>query len=124
MSTRDKLINYVSMALGGILGFVLGILIYKRTMERAAEIAREEALENGTVIGDEDGEYADAATGLLDPEDVAQLMNDDDISLWDNDDTYRDEDSQSVEMGTNIRTNGFKNDSTNGSPNGAFKGSI
>jgi len=54
MSLGDKFINYTSMALGGILGTVLGLVIYRRTMARAEELMREDGMsaENG-----EDGSF-------------------------------------------------------------------
>jgi hypothetical protein len=92
MSAGDKAINYLSMIFGGLLGLVIGIVIYNRTMARAKELALEAAGELGAA-GTLDGtaaEYADLEAGLLDPEDAAALMDDDDISLWEND-GYRDE---------------------------------
>ncbi|KAK4215973.1 hypothetical protein QBC37DRAFT_105393 [Rhypophila decipiens] len=47
MSAGDKAINYISMILFGILGTAVGFIIYKRTMSRAAELAREEGLAVG-----------------------------------------------------------------------------
>ncbi|KAH7035029.1 uncharacterized protein B0I36DRAFT_317456 [Microdochium trichocladiopsis] len=112
MSLGDKIINYTSMALGGILGTVLGLVIYRRTMARAEELMREEgmAAENG-----EDGSFIHGGRGsgasghsrggsggrhggfsgpgvdyadlddaeLRDPDELdAALMDADDISLW------------------------------------------
>ena len=39
MSAGDKAVNYISMAMGAILGLVVSWLIYRRTMSRAAELA-------------------------------------------------------------------------------------
>lgn len=97
MSTADKAINVTSMILGGLLGGFVGWLIYHRTMTRAAEIALEEneagadrddgdpldpAGNGAAARGHPDFDYADVEAGLIDPEDVAALMNEDDISLW------------------------------------------
>jgi uncharacterized membrane protein YdjX (TVP38/TMEM64 family) len=95
MSAGDKAINYVSMALGGLVGMAIGLVIYRRTMARAAELAREEAVENGGIVGaDGDVDYEDLEEGVLNPRvlagrnqesDAAALMDDDDISLWEAD---------------------------------------
>ncbi|KAG9235738.1 Golgi apparatus membrane protein tvp38 [Amylocarpus encephaloides] len=88
MSSSTKAINYASIILGGSLGVALGYYIYNRTLKRAKELEIEE-LEAGRgegsvvvppprVFTDMDGEDADAAA----------LMNDDDISLWDNEDGF------------------------------------
>ncbi|KAL2136032.1 hypothetical protein VTI74DRAFT_5768 [Chaetomium olivicolor] len=92
MSGADRAINYASLAIGGLLGFTVGLLIYRRTMARAAELAREEGLEAGDALlsGDDDMEQGvldgDLENGrMVDPDelDAAALMDDDDISLWD-----------------------------------------
>lgn len=99
MSAGDRAINYASMALGGLLGFGVGLFIYQRTMARAAELAREAELEAGgggstLLLGaegtDEDEEAAgvgvdDGDGPLVHPDelDAAAIMDDDDISLWD-----------------------------------------
>ena len=108
MSTTDKAINYIGMALGGILGLVIGVVIYNRTMIRADELAAEEAAGLGSPRGGGGTDYADTEAGLMDPEAAAALMDDDDISLWDNDefghdfdDGYRD-DEAGVEMGVKL----------------------
>jgi hypothetical protein len=79
MSFGDRLINYLGMFVGGVVGMVVGWLIYKRTMARAAEIALEEAPEEGQV---DRSTYLDSEDTLMDPEDAAALMTDDDLSLW------------------------------------------
>lgn len=106
MSGADRAVNYASMVVGGLLGFGVGLVIYRRTMARAAELAREAQLEAGEALLD-GGAPEDEATGrraadglldengpLADPDDldVAALMGDDDISLWetDGDGGYRD----------------------------------
>lgn len=106
MGFGDRVINYVSMLIGGLVGMGVGYFIYRRTMARAAELAREDAergrpLEGrrssggssrGAFGGPPLREYADedvVAHGgedarLMDPNDAAALMvDDDDISLWD-----------------------------------------
>lgn len=82
MTLRDKMVNYFSMFIGGAIGATAGIIIYRRTMARAAELAREEAT---VTIAAEEGEggYEDTDDTLLDPEDAAHAMGDDDVSLWD-----------------------------------------
>lgn len=83
MTTGDKAINYISMAVSGLVGLIVGVLVYKRTMTRAAEIAAEEGsrdLEAAAAGAD----YADSeeARLMMDPDAAAALMDDDDISLW------------------------------------------
>ncbi|KAI1383226.1 uncharacterized protein F4822DRAFT_419783 [Hypoxylon trugodes] len=105
MSFGDRAINYLSMFIGSAVGIALSLFIYRRTMARAKELAREEAAENGIPVG-EDGEldYDGLEEGVLNGSrsqrhgelDEAALMDDDDISLWETDDIamgYRDEDS-------------------------------
>ncbi|KAL2022821.1 hypothetical protein VTK56DRAFT_4637 [Thermocarpiscus australiensis] len=100
MSGADRAVNYASMAIGALLGFGVGLLIYRRTMARAAELAREAELEAGEALLDgrpseeeEDmdggglggvGDFSDDNAHLVDPDalDAAALMGDDDISLW------------------------------------------
>ncbi|PNY28821.1 Golgi apparatus membrane protein tvp38, partial [Tolypocladium capitatum] len=80
MTAGDKFINYLSMAVGGIFGMAVGLAIYRRTMARAAELQRE----GGGAAEEGDAGYEDAdATTLMDPEDAAAIMSDDDVSLWD-----------------------------------------
>lgn len=81
MTLRDKMVNYASMIIGGAIGAAAGIIIYRRTMARAAELAREEATINAAEEGE--GGYEDTVDTLLDPEDAAHAMGDDDVSLWD-----------------------------------------
>ncbi|KAG5972234.1 hypothetical protein E4U58_006836 [Claviceps cyperi] len=87
MSARDKAINYMGMALGGTIGLVAGLAIYRRTMARAEELARGEgpdpedeadAVERAQAGYDD----VDGTAALLDPEDAAAVMSDDDVSLW------------------------------------------
>jgi uncharacterized membrane protein YdjX (TVP38/TMEM64 family) len=103
MSTAARLVNDGSIAASGLLATVVSVLIYRRTMARAAELALEEgdaASEAGSGgVGDAqadgtgDGQaFAEgrtraraAANGAALPgeEDAAALMDEDDISLWD-----------------------------------------
>jgi hypothetical protein len=99
MSAGDKAINYLSMLIGGVVGLVVSVLIYNRTMARAAEIALEQA-----ATGEGDGaDYADVEAGLMDPDTAAALMEDDDISLWgggDYDSSYTDDDNAAQSNGS------------------------
>ncbi|KAA8576258.1 hypothetical protein MFRU_009g01700 [Monilinia fructicola] len=102
MDASTKIINYASIIIGGALGATVGYIIYQRTMARAQELERE-ALEAGN------GDAAAArrvASGYTDAStDDAALMNDDDISLWDNEDgpagytDFVDEDEEDVFVG-------------------------
>ncbi|EFQ26407.1 hypothetical protein CGRA01v4_05540 [Colletotrichum graminicola] len=118
MTTGGKAINYISMILGGTVGLVVGWLIYQRTMARAAELALEEAEANGLVPGSDDTpDYLDVEAGLVDPEDVAALMGDDDISLWtreaDEESGYRDDDDENEDDVNGI---GMKNQNATAEP--------
>ncbi|ESZ90131.1 hypothetical protein SBOR_9488 [Sclerotinia borealis F-4128] len=81
MDTSTRIINYASIIIGGALGATVGYIIYQRTMARAKELEIEE-LEagNGDVAAGRRlaADYTDANN------DDAALMDDDDISLWDN----------------------------------------
>lgn len=97
MSFGDRVVNYLSMGVGATVGAGVGYVIYRRTMARAAELARADAaggrpLEDGRGgggrrTGGGGGGYADEddeGAHLMDPNDAAALMvDDDDISLWD-----------------------------------------
>lgn len=83
MSAGDKAINYVGMATGGAVGLAVGLAIYRRTMARAAELAREEQGRDADDAEQGQGGYDDTDTTLLDPEDATAIMSDDDVSLWD-----------------------------------------
>lgn len=93
MSAGDKAINYLSMLLGSAVGITLSLFIYRRTMARARELAREEAAENGVAVDGELDEELDLGYGDLEEgrrqrageADEAALMDDDDISLWETD---------------------------------------
>ncbi|OAA33756.1 TLG2-vesicle protein of 38 kDa [Moelleriella libera RCEF 2490] len=93
MTAGDKAINYIAMAVGGAIGLAVGLVIYRRTMARAAELARRgEAAADAAERGQQQQRLAvdgydddnDATTTLLDPEDAAAaiMMSDDDVSLW------------------------------------------
>ncbi|UPK90165.1 hypothetical protein LCI18_001100 [Fusarium solani-melongenae] len=88
MTAGDKAINYLSMLIGATVGLVVGLVIYRRTMARAAQLAREDGLDPAALATTEEGEagYMDSDNSpLMDPEDAAVLMSDDDISLWERD---------------------------------------
>lgn len=93
MSFGDRLVNYLSMFIGAAVGITVGWVIYKRTMARAAELA----LEENAAAAEEEGRagvaspYLDTEDTLVDPEDAAALMSDDDLSLWE---TQFDEDAE------------------------------
>ncbi len=63
MSAGSRAINYIFIAFSGILGFAVGLIIYRRTMARAAELAEEEAEEIGAAAGPGSTGYADALVG-------------------------------------------------------------
>ena len=110
MSAADRTINYAGMVVGGVLGFTVGLLIYRRTMARAAELAAAEISEQQDELlasdgGDDDGDGDGDHVGREDSRlmrngnanvndrvdvDVAALMNDDDIYLWETDGAYSD----------------------------------
>ncbi len=125
MSGWDRAINYVSMAVFGLLGFAVGVLIYRRTMARADELAREAELEAGEALLDsssrenEEGVLDDDLNGPLvhpDELDAAAIMDDDDISLWDTEggDGYRDSWDEGGTVEGAGKINGLGNGSTNG----------
>ncbi|KAI1118735.1 hypothetical protein F5Y14DRAFT_178265 [Nemania sp. NC0429] len=104
MPASTRVINYLGILFGVVVGITVGWLVYQRTMRRVKELALEEAVatENGVLLADE-FEYNDVEEGVLGPaqtrrsgeSDAAALMDDDDISLWDttesNHGAYRDE---------------------------------
>jgi hypothetical protein len=130
MSAGDRAINYAGMAFGGLLGFAVGLLIYRRTMARAAELAAE-GLEgddegvDGMLPGaedlddedDNDGENSRlvrSSNANAGDSDAAALMDDDDISLWGAEDVedagaYHDWDEEAAVGGTGRKSNGFAN---------------
>lgn len=103
MTAGDKAINYLSMLIGAAVGIIVGLVIYRRTMARAAQLAREEGLDPDALATTEEGEagYLDSDNSpLMDPEDAAVLMSDDDISLWERDgleNGYHDDDDDDEE---------------------------
>jgi len=126
MSAGDRAINYASMAFGGLLGFVVGLVIYRRTVARATELAATEGIEGeedsddmlpGEGLDEDDDGYAHAENSRLVRAnmvdvDAAVLMDDDDISLWeadglDNDTSYRDTWDEEAAVGK--KSNGFTN---------------
>ncbi|KAI3329190.1 hypothetical protein HD806DRAFT_481968 [Xylariaceae sp. AK1471] len=106
MPWSTRVVNYLSILFGSVIGISVGWFVYQRTMRRAKEIALEEAAAtdgNGVLLAD-DFDYDDIEEGVLGltqtrrsgESDAAALMDEDDISLWDNTDgvhdAYRDED--------------------------------
>lgn len=96
MDTATTIVNYVSIIGGGILGGVVGYVIYSRTVARARQLEEEEnqalAHTPGGRSDDLDGffEGDEDDFGVTDP---VERMEDDDISLWENDRVqgYRDD---------------------------------
>lgn len=126
MSWGDRAINYLSMLVFGVVGFAVGVFIYRRTMARAAELAREAEIENGGPLLDsaDDGLEQGVVDGgdlenarMLDPDelDAAALLDEDDISLWDTagEEGYRDS-WDDEPAGTGLGLNGHANSGTNG----------
>ena len=104
MPLGTRVVNYLSILFGLVLGITVGWLVYRRTMRRAKELAVEEATAgtdgNGALIADELA-YNDVEGGVFtrrsgEGDSAALIMDDDDISLWDNTESphgaYRDED--------------------------------
>lgn len=82
MDASTKAINYASIIIGGVIGVAVGYMIYQRTIARAKELEIEE-LEAARGEGGERVEgYFDGA-----PIEGAQGMDEDDISLWDNEES-------------------------------------
>lgn len=96
MDTSTKIINWASIIIGGTLGVAVGYIIYQKTISRARELEIEELEAGRGAPRERGGSYSDGGVvedGEVDA-DAAALMNDDDISLWDNDAgdaVYRDE---------------------------------
>ncbi|KAM0341728.1 hypothetical protein ACHAPU_009861 [Fusarium lateritium] len=107
MSAGSKAINYLSMILGGAVGLIVGLIIYRRTMARAEELSRQEGLDSAGLAAEEgDAGYADSENSMMDPDDAAVLMSDDDISFWERDDvegSYHDEDDEDTNKRGNQR---------------------
>lgn len=91
MDIVTKMVNYASIIFGSLMGIGLGYYIYQRTSARALQLKLEEeaGLAHTSGTGDDsDAEYFAGATARSAP----TGMDDDDISLWDNnDDAYRDD---------------------------------
>ncbi|KAL5615359.1 uncharacterized protein BROUX77_001196 [Berkeleyomyces rouxiae] len=85
MSFGEKLVNYFSMGVAGAIGITVTVLIYRRTMSRAAEIVR-----SGNA-GEDD--FEDLEHGLVENDQPSVLGDEDALSLWgpeDEEDAYRD----------------------------------
>ncbi|KLU82059.1 hypothetical protein MAPG_01138, partial [Magnaporthiopsis poae ATCC 64411] len=54
MTFSDKMVNYTGMGLSAVVGGVVGLVVYRRTMTRAAELAREERQQQGLPIDGDD----------------------------------------------------------------------
>ncbi|KAF4637030.1 hypothetical protein G7Y89_g1052 [Cudoniella acicularis] len=94
MDASTKAVNYTSIAFGAILGTAVGYFIYNRTMTRAKELEIEEleaGRREGGINPPRERIYSDSDG---DEFDTAELMNDDDISLWDNEDGFEVERSE------------------------------
>jgi uncharacterized membrane protein YdjX (TVP38/TMEM64 family) len=93
MDMLTRIVNYASIVAGILLGIGLGYYIYQRTVSRARQLELEEnqGLTRTPGSGGSRDGYFEAP--LDDPEAFAvEVMDDDDISLWDNDeDGYRDD---------------------------------
>ncbi|KAL2156938.1 hypothetical protein VTH06DRAFT_1873, partial [Thermothelomyces fergusii] len=99
MGWADRAVNYVSMLVFGAVGFAVGVSVYRRTMARAAELAREADADAGAAADtDAESGYANASADLehgvvdlehgrmVDPDELdaaALVVDEDDISLWD-----------------------------------------
>ncbi|RDA83279.1 hypothetical protein CP532_0986 [Ophiocordyceps camponoti-leonardi (nom. inval.)] len=102
MSSTDKAINYLSMLLSALIGLAVGLVVYRRTTARAAQLGREgrrrhhhhhhhhaaTSLSSSSVSAAANGGrggYHDSDAPLLDPDDAAAVMMDDDLPLWSDD---------------------------------------
>jgi len=85
MDTSTKIINWASIIIGGILGVGVGYVIYQKTIQRAAELEAEELEaargQGGRRYSDDTGRGGEGDDVV---DDMAALMDPDDISLWDN----------------------------------------
>jgi uncharacterized membrane protein YdjX (TVP38/TMEM64 family) len=92
MDIVTRIVNYASIAAGGLLGIGLGYYIYQRTVARAQQLELEESQRLTRTPGSGGSGDGYFETPLDDPEAfAAEGMDDDDISLWDNEeDGYRD----------------------------------
>ncbi|KAI1281068.1 tlg2-vesicle protein of [Xylaria sp. FL0933] len=117
MPLGTRIINYLSIFFGIVIGITVGWFVYQRTMRRAKELAIEEAVAtdgNGVLIAPDEFAYDDLEEGVFGRRsgegDSAALMDDDDISLWDNTESphgaYRDDDDLDASPNTRAGTNG------------------
>ncbi|KAI0508364.1 tlg2-vesicle protein of [Xylaria bambusicola] len=124
MPLGTRIINYLSIIFGLVLGITVGWFVYRRTMRRAKELAVEEAAatdDNGVLLADELA-YNDVEEGVFlrrsGEGDSAALMDEDDISLWDNTESphgaYRDEDDP--DLGLDTGGSGLEREDTSKSP--------
>jgi uncharacterized membrane protein YdjX (TVP38/TMEM64 family) len=92
MDMLTKIVNYASIVAGSLLGIGLGYYIYQRTVARARQLELEESQGLTRTPGSGGSRDGYFEAHLDDPEAfAAEGMDDDDISLWDNDeDGYRD----------------------------------
>ncbi|KAI1426924.1 tlg2-vesicle protein of [Xylaria sp. FL1777] len=117
MPLGTRIVNYLGISLGGVLGITVGWFVYQRTMRRAKELAAEEGAAtdgNGVLLSDE-FDYNDVEEGVFtrrsgEGDSAALIMDDDDISLWDNTEgphgAYRDDDSTDPSPNTSVGIEG------------------
>ena len=86
MDTSTKIVNWVSIILGLVLGLAVGYIIYQKTMARAAELEIEELEAARESRHPGERRYSDDSRITADSDAVALDMDVDDISLWDNED--------------------------------------
>ncbi|KAK0733450.1 hypothetical protein B0T26DRAFT_634522 [Lasiosphaeria miniovina] len=99
MSGRDRAINYASMAIGALVGFGVGLIIYRRTMARAAELARE--------VGDEEGGLgATTASETDDEEMLVGPRHHNGSAEYDYDEEAEDDDVHGAESSRLMKTGG------------------
>ena len=82
MSAGDKAVNYISMAVGAVLGLVVSWLIYRRTMSRAAELAA-----SGQPLGGHDPVYSEDSNEA-EAEGAQQILRGTSIDDGAHDDAY------------------------------------
>ncbi|RCI15388.1 hypothetical protein L249_6983 [Ophiocordyceps polyrhachis-furcata BCC 54312] len=90
MSSTDKAINYLSMLLSALVGLAVGLVVYRRTTARAAQLVREghhpaASSSSSTSSSSSAAGYHDSDAPLLDPDDAAAVMLDHDLPLWTDD---------------------------------------